>query len=64
MRHSLIILLMLAGLSGHCFAIGKQSADSGDSTAQVAEPAAGGNAGKHQAEKRKTVSGEEDPDCE
>jgi hypothetical protein len=64
MRHSLIILLMLAGPTGHCFATGKQSADSGDSTVQTAEPAAGGNAGKHQSEKRKSASGEEDPDCD
>jgi len=71
MRQFLIMLFMLTGLSGHCFATGEQRADSDASTARVAAPETGADTGtgKQQGkqakdDKRKPASGEEEPDCE
>ena len=70
MRHFLIILFTLAGLSGHGVAAGEQPADGNAATSQAAESAAEDSAGKPQGEKmkgdkKKSVGGEEDePDCE
>lgn len=51
MRHFLIILFTLAGLSGQGVAAGKQPADSSASTSQTAASAAEDNTGKPQGEK-------------
>ena len=69
MRHFLIIVFMLAGLTGQCFATGEQPADGGDSstTTQTAEPAPEGDADKKQPKadgKKKPAAGEAEPECE
>ncbi|MGD8630291.1 MAG: hypothetical protein PVG72_06120 [Gammaproteobacteria bacterium] len=59
MRYFPVILLLLAGLAGHCFAAEEQPADSGSSTAQPAAPAPEG--GK---DKQKPAEEEAEPDCD
>lgn len=59
MRYFLVLMFMLSGLAGHCFAAEEQPADSGDSTTQPAAPAPG--SGK---DKQKPAGEEAEPDCE
>lgn len=67
MRHLLIILFMLAGLTGHCFATEEQPADAGGSTTQPADSAPEGGADKNKPAaggKKKPAEDEAEPDCE
>ena len=62
MKHLLIMLFILTGLAGHCFATAEQPPDSGASTTQPAapaEPAPDDGKGK-----KKPAGGEAEPDCE
>jgi hypothetical protein len=67
MRYFLIILFMLAGLTGHGYAAGEQSAESGDSTSRPATPVPESDDDKKKpsgGDKKKPAEGEEEPDCE
>ena len=59
MRCFLIMLFMLGGLAGNCFAAEEQPADSGDSTTRPAAPAPEGSEGE-----KKPAEEEAEPDCE
>ena len=62
MKHLLIMLFVLTGLAGNCFATEEQQADSGDSTTQPAAPAE--PAPEDGKDKKKPAGGEAEPDCE
>ena len=69
MRYILVILFMLTGLAGHCYAAGEQPADSGDSTTQPAASAPDDGKDKQKPadknkDKKKPAEGEAEPDCE